>query len=40
MEEKIEDLDVVSSIDIPEFGDEDNLEGASQEETEGAVADE
>ena len=40
MEEEIENLDVVSSTEIPDYGDEDNLEGANIEETEGAVADE
>jgi len=40
MEEEIEDLNIVSSINIPEFGNEEELEGASQEETEGAVVDE
>ena len=40
MEEKIEKLNIVSSTSIPEFGNEEGLEGASQEETEGAIIDE
>ena len=40
MKEKKKKLNIVSSTSIPEFGNEENLEGASQEETEGAIVDE
>lgn len=40
MEEEIEDLKIVSTTSIPEFGDEEKIEGASLEEPEGVIKDE
>lgn len=40
MEEEIEDLKIMSTTSIPEFGDEEKIEGASLEEPEGVIKDE
>lgn len=40
MEEEVKELEIVSSTDIPEFGDETALEGAIVEEVEAGEKDE
>ena len=40
MEEEIENVKIMSTTSIPEFGDEEKLEGASIEEPKEVIADE